>query len=46
MRSQESGAWTGKGGQYNTGSKDGTGRGKGSFKGDSSNGKGHGVAFS
>ena len=34
MRSQESGAWTGKGGKYNTGGKGGEGGWGGSFKGD------------
>ena len=39
-RSQESGAWIGKGGKYNTGSKGGKGRGKGSYKGQARAGMG------
>ena len=40
MRSQESVAWTGKGGKYNTDGKGGEGRGKGRFKGGSRGGMG------
>ena len=39
-RSQESDAWTGKGGKYNTDGKGGEDRGKGSFKGDTRGGMG------